>query len=376
MTKHLMLDYIREQPDAVANTLSACEGPVSELRDLVARRPPKNIIFTGLGSSHTAAKLASPLLRHFLPVPTTITVATELGIDLGLELGLDTLVVLTSRSGERGGIVDALTAARNTGATCVAVTAVDSSLLATGCDLVIQTAEGPEAAYAKTKSVGACTAALMQIGLALSTDSTGERQRVSAALAEMPTLLKLGVTSAERDLEPLAGWLVKHTTALVTGTAGNQGVAEEAALKIQEAARIVTEWDETGSALHGAVSILQSGWLFVNLMTAADQAMSRAMLMLVHEFGADRLCIAEPDLDVSDCTEAVVRVPQAPHPLVAPLLFLAPVHLLTYHLAVSKGLNPDQPLFADIMLRAMLPPGREEPDWHTVEVPAEAGAEA
>jgi len=75
----------------------------------------------------------------------------------------------------------------------------------------------------KDKSVGACTAALMQIGLALSTDSTGERQRVSAALAEMPALLKLGVTGAERDLEPLAGWLAKHTAALVTGTAGNQG---------------------------------------------------------------------------------------------------------------------------------------------------------
>jgi len=99
MTKHLMLDYIREQPEAVANTLSACEGPVNELRDRMARRPPKNIIFAGLGSSHTAAKLASPLLRHFLPVPTTITVATEVGLDLGLELGPDTLVVLTSRSG-------------------------------------------------------------------------------------------------------------------------------------------------------------------------------------------------------------------------------------------------------------------------------------
>ena len=241
---------------------------------------------------------------------------------------------------------------------------------------MIQTAEGPEAAYAKTKSVGACTAALMQIGLALSTDSTGERQRVSAALAEMPALLKLGVTGAERDLEPLAGWLAKHTAALVTGTAGNQGVAEEAALKIQEAARIMTEWDETGSALHGAISILASGWLYVNLMTAADHTLSRSLLQLVREFGADRLCVAEQDLPAEDCAEAVIRVPRAPDPLVAPLLFLAPVHLMTYHCAVEHGLNPDQPLLADLMLKAMLPPGREEPDWHTAEVPAKAGAEA
>jgi fructoselysine-6-P-deglycase FrlB-like protein len=51
--------------------------------------------------------------------------------------------------------------------------------------------------------------------------------------------------------------LAEHHSALVTGTAGNQGVAMEAALKMQEAARVVTEWDETGSALHGAVSILR-----------------------------------------------------------------------------------------------------------------------
>jgi hypothetical protein len=49
---------------------------------------------------------------------------------------------------------------------------------------------------------------------------------------------------------------------------------------------------------------------------------------------------------------------------------------MTYHCAVEHGLNPDQPLLADLMLKAMLPPGREEPDWHTAEVPAKAGAEA
>jgi glucosamine--fructose-6-phosphate aminotransferase (isomerizing) len=374
MTNHLMLDYIREQPEAVANTLRVAQPRVDELRDLVARRPLKDVIVTGLGSSHTAAQMASPLLRRFLPAPTTIAVATELDLDLGLPLGPDTLVVLASRSGERGGIVDALAAARRAGAMCVAVTAVEDSLLGTGCDLVITTGEGPESAYAKTKSVGACTAVLMQIALTLASDEP-ELQVVKSALAEMPALLELGVKSAETELTALAPWLAEHHSALVTGTAGNQGVAMEAALKMQEAARVVTEWDETGSALHGAVSILRKGWLYVNLMTAADQVLSRSLLTLTREFEADRLCIAEPDLAVGDCAEAVVRVPQAPHPLVAPLLYLAPVHLITYYLAVSQGLNPDQPLFADIMLRAMLPPGREEPDWHSVEVPAKAGAE-
>jgi len=75
-------------------------------------------------------------------------------------------------------------------------------------------------------------------------------------------------------------------------------------------------------------------------MTAADHTLSRSLLQLVREFGADRLCVAEQDLPAEDCAEAVIRVPRAPDPLVAPLLFLAPVHLMTYHCAVEHGLNP------------------------------------
>ena len=188
MTNHLMLDYIREQPEAVANTLSAGQPRLDALRDMVARHPPKHVIITGLGSSYTAAQISSPLLRRFLPAPTEIAIATELGVDLGLPLGPDTLVVLASRSGERGGIVDALTAARRAGATCVAVTAVESSLLAEGCDLVIVTGEGPESAYAKTKSVAACTASLMQMALTLAAEED-ERKLVASALARMPELV-------------------------------------------------------------------------------------------------------------------------------------------------------------------------------------------
>ncbi|MGD1034179.1 MAG: SIS domain-containing protein, partial [Candidatus Dormibacteria bacterium] len=219
MTNHLMLDYIREQPEAVANTLSAGQPRLDALRDMVARHPPKHVIITGLGSSYTAAQISSPLLRRFLPAPTEIAIATELGVDLGLPLGPDTLVVLASRSGERGGIVDALTAARRAGATCVAVTAVESSLLAEGCDLVIVTGEGPESAYAKTKSVAACTASLMQMALTLAAEED-ERKLVASALARMPELLERGVKDAESHLAGLAGWLAEHHSALVTGTAG------------------------------------------------------------------------------------------------------------------------------------------------------------
>ncbi len=364
MTNHRMLDYIHEQPEAVANTLRVTRDSLSALQDVIARQRPENLIVAGLGSSYTAAQMASPLLRRFSPIPTWVTVATEIGVDLGLSLGPRTLAVLVSRSGERGGIVDALRAAKQSGATCVAVTAIESSLLASEADLVIVTGEGAESVYPKTKSVMASAAALMQLGLTLDTSDTEERRRVEGALAQLPDLIAQGIGDADRDFEKLASWLPQHKSVLVTGMAGNQGVALEAALKLQEAAGVTAEWDETGSALHGAVCILDPTWLFVGLVTRGDYVLDLPVLRLARHFGANRLCVAEPGLAL-DGIEAVIRVPEAAHPLVAPLLFLPPVHLLTHHLAVARGLNPDEPAFADFMLEAMLPPGRQEPDWRT-----------
>jgi glucosamine--fructose-6-phosphate aminotransferase (isomerizing) len=362
MTKWRMLDYIREQPAAVANTLRSCQAGLAELRDVVAAEHPKRVIIAGLGSSYTAAQIAAPVLRTCLPIPSVVTIASEVGVDASLPLDAETLVVLVSRSGERGGIVDALNAAREAGATCVAVTAVDSSLLATESDVVIVTGEGPESTYPKTKSVTATAVALMELGLA--SDADAQRQaRLEAALARMPELLESGISAAEHGVESLASELTSRSMALVTGTAGNQGVAQEAALKLQEAASVITEWEETGSAIHGAVTILGDHWLHLALVTPADYEMNISLLRLAAHFGAYRLCITAPGLELDGSADAVVGVPDAQEPLVAPLLYLPPLQLMTYHLAIGRGLNPDTPAYADVMLKAMLPAGREEPDW-------------
>lgn len=365
MTQGRMIEYIREEPEAVANTLLTCRTGIAQLLKVVAANPPKHVIVTGLGSSYTAAQMVSPLLRRCIGIPTTITVATELGLDLGLALGPDTLVILASRSGERGGIVDALAAARKVGATCVAVTGVESSLLAQEADVVIVTGEGPETTYAKTKSVIATATALIEIGLALDTD-TLRSARLEAALARVPELLASEIAEIERNFDAKLVTLMRYETALISGTAGNQGVAQEGSLKIQETAAVTCEWDETGSVLYGTVPILNPAWLFITLVTRADLELNRQVLGVVGRFGAYRLGIAEKRLDLEDCTDLLIRVESVGEPLLAPLFYLAPVHLLAYHFSVGRGLNPDEPLYADMLLEAMLPPGRNEPDWRPV----------
>jgi glucosamine--fructose-6-phosphate aminotransferase (isomerizing) len=362
MSTHQMLEYIREEPLAVANTIRIARERIGDLQDLISRRPPKRVVFTGFGSSYTAACMAAPLLGECISVPVTVAVATELVANPGLRLDKDTLVVLVSRSGERGWLVDAEKAASQAGAATVAVTAVESSLLAREANLVIPTGEGPEAAFAKTKSVLASAVALMQIGLAFAEPSPARARRENV-LAAIPDLLETCIKNAERSAAEIVPWLVTCDHALLVGSAGNFGVAQEAALKLQEASGTTAQYDNTGNALHGALGVIGPRWAFVALVTPNDYTLDLELLRLIGQFGAERLCISEPGLDVGADTERLLLVPAVDDPLLAPLVYLPPLQILTYLLAVARGLNPDKPASAEIMLKAMLPAGREEPDW-------------
>jgi glucosamine--fructose-6-phosphate aminotransferase (isomerizing) len=364
-----MLDYIRDQPAAAENTLRVVGDRLGALGDLVRDRQPKRVIVAGLGSSYTAARIATPLLQRHMPLPTIVTVASELVLNRALPMDSETLVFLVSRSGERGWISDAQQAARRAGAACVAVTAVESSQLAMGADLVIATGEGPEAAYGKTKSVTACTVALMRIGLSF--DGSAEAAARERALRGVPGLIETSVADAEEAVRSNLPWLSAHDHSLMAGVGGNEGVAQEGALKIQEAANVTSEWDNSGSVLHGALGVLGPKWLFVCLATREDYELDVPLLRLVGGFGAHRLSVAEPGLDLDADSEMVIGVPSVGDQLIAPLVYLPPLQLLTYYMATAQGLNPDKPAFAEVMLQAMLPPGGAEPDWaHAVEAVA------
>ena len=365
MTKYQMLGYIREEPEAVARTLDAVEARLGDLVDLVAARHPKRLVVAGFGSSYTAAKMSLPLFRRHLAIPSILTVASEIGVDRGVLLDAHTLVILVSRSGERGWLTAACEAAQASGAMCVAVTAAEKSQLARASDLVILTGEGPEAAYPKTKSVMATAAGLMKIALSLDPERSAESEQQNQALSDAVDQLERSIAEGERIVEPLAAWLASHKVALIAGTGGNEGVAQEAALKVQEAAGFYGQWENSGDAIHGALGMLDQSCLFVGLVGRADYKLHLALLDLVGRFGADRLCVAEAGLSLDQACDAVVEIPAAADPLVAPLLFLPPLQLLTYYAAVARGLNPDHPAFAETMLAAMLPPGRAEPDWLT-----------
>jgi len=360
--RYHMLDYIYESPAALYTTLAENESTLMAIMEECRNRQVDKIILTGLGSSYTAAAMAHPLFLVHSRHPALLINAEELGYYHQRWLDVRTLVVSVSRSGERGAVIDAMHMAKAAGALAVAVTGVADSLLAQSAEITLHTREGAEVAFPKTKSVTACAAMLMRLGLAFSgMDDQAAFARLDRLQGMAPDLERTIHTLDEQICAVLPA-IKDRRIVNVAGTCSNHGVALEAAIKIQEASLIPTRGDSTASLWQGPIGALNSDWLVVALVMREDLDLSRRLLTLVREFGAFGLAVCPSGLDLEGLADHRLDIPDWGDPYLAGLLYLPAIHLLAYHLTLARGLDPDKPGATDAVLKSILPPGRKEPD--------------
>ena len=362
MTSYHMLEYIHEIPAVLERTLAENEAPLLEVVRKAQEKQVRRVILTGVGSSYTAALMAAPLFHAHCPVPAYVFSSTELGPLLPALVDAQTLVVVVSRSGERGWVVDALKESIRLGGMGVAVTAMPDGLLAQNAQVVLQTREGPEIAFAKTKSVATCAGLLMRLALAFArAQDTGAAERLEA-LRAAPDRLRKVLEAVEPQVQALVPRIQAHKMVMAGGTISNAGAALEFAIKLQEDANVTVFALDTGNLLHGPWGPVGADWLVALLVTRYDLELSRKTLALAGKLKARRLAVVEPGLDLGGLAEYTIALPEPVDLLTAGLSYLIPLQLLTYYWSLANGLNPDAPAQMRTMLDAMLPPGREEPE--------------
>lgn len=363
MAQHFhMIEYIHETPQALSETLLKNASEVQKIVQLAKSRRVTKMVLTGLGSSYTSAMMALPLCQQFCQLQTVVLQANDLDLYMGRLIDEHTLVVMVSRSGERGGVVESLLEARKHGAIGVAITGVADSLLAQNAEITLLTREGAEITFPKTKSVTACAGLMMALGLAFASPEDQEAQKELDALQGLHTLIKANVESLEKDLAAVLPSLLDHEILSVAGTGSNFGVALEAAIKVQETSNVITRGDSIAGLLHGPSGALDKRWLVMPLVLPADMAMTRELLGLVRKFGATSLAVVTPGLDLGSAADHVLYIQNTPDPYLASLVFLPVIQLLSYQWAIARGLNPDSPKAMRAVLDAILPAGREEPE--------------
>ncbi len=350
---HFMLKEIHEQPQAVADTMrgrvvletGVVDLPEAHLTAELVRRLQR-VYLVSCGTSYHAALLGRSMVERLAGLSAEADLASEFRYRDAV-LGPETLVVAISQSGETADTLGAVKAARQRGASILAITNVVGSALSREADGVIYTHAGPEIGVASTKTFTATITAAylgaLALGLGRSFLTPRDSQKRLAELAELPALMAEAL-SAEPEVAALAARLDAHAGFLFLGRGVHYPIALEGALKLKEISYIHAEGYAAGEMKHGPIALIDERMPVVAL-TPRDGSYDR-MAGNVEEVkarGGRVIAVChQGDQEMIRRVDHALVVPAAAE-LLAPMLSVIPLQLLAYHIAVRRGCDIDRP---------------------------------
>jgi glucosamine--fructose-6-phosphate aminotransferase (isomerizing) len=355
--RHFMLKEIHEQPRAVRDTLlgrlGLDEGEV-HLEELEGALPAlgtaERVVLIACGTSWHAALVGKFLIEQLAGVPTEVDYGSEYRYRSPIVTPA-TLAVAVSQSGETADTLAAFREARRLGATGIAICNVQGSLLTREAQGSILTHAGPEIGVASTKAFTSQLVALQLLALKLGRlhgrlDADACRAKLQA-LARVPHLMEQYLRDPG-PVEELAREAAQRSNFLYLGRGIHYPIALEGALKLKEISYIHAEGYPAGEMKHGPIALIDDAMGIVALVPpgrARDKMLSN--VQEVKARGGRVLVVAAAGAAAElrghlDAKDAVLEVPEAEEAF-SPLLFVLPLQLLAYHVAVRAGRDVDQP---------------------------------
>jgi len=332
------LSEIRGQPAALRALLEH-EGAYARVAAMARERGTKLIRMVGHGSSDNAASYgvyAFGLIPRWTAMRDSIALTVH--YDTHLPMAGSTVIGL-SQSGQTPDVIEYVARARNAGAYTVALTNDLDSDLAREAEDALPLAAGPEHAIAATKTYLNQVAALAL----LAAHAAEEGPRYAKALAVTAELLDEAIPELEQQVRTMALPFASIGRMFVIGRGTEFATAREIALKLLETCRVAAEPFTATALAHGPVAALDP--LFpVWTVASHDETLPAVVEAAARVRAAGATLVASGDAaDALGDAAYVLRVPQAPSPLLSPLLSVVPGQLFALALAQAKGLDPDYP---------------------------------
>lgn len=349
--KHFMLKEIYEQPQVMRQVL---EGRVykdhlleqafgvaaAEVFDQV-----KSVQLLACGTSYHAGMVARYWIEELAGIPCQVEVASEFRYR-SVVIPQDTLLICLSQSGETADTLAALREVKGRVLSSLAICNVPGSSLVRETDLSLMTNAGPEIGVASTKAFTSQLVALMLTTLALARrhglSSEQEAEIVQNLLAlpeQMQDLLKL-----DSQIEEMSqAFAEKHHT-LFLGRGSLYPVAMEGALKLKEISYIHAEAYPAGELKHGPLALVDKEMPVVAVAPKNSMLDKlKANLQEVRARGGELFVFSGDQQSIQQEEGiSVISLPPVSR-LMEPILYTLPLQLLSYHVAVIKGTDVDQP---------------------------------
>ncbi|MCC6653236.1 MAG: glutamine--fructose-6-phosphate transaminase (isomerizing) [Candidatus Eisenbacteria bacterium] len=350
--EHFMLKEIFEQPDAVRNAMRGrlnVEEGLARLGGLNMTpeqlREIRRIIILGCGTSWHAGLIGEYMLEEFARIPVEVEYASEFRyrnpiVDEG------TLVLVISQSGETIDTLAAMREARRKGARALGIVNVVGSTMARESDGGVYIHAGPEIGVASTKAFTSQVTVLALLTLALGRHRGMSRDygiEIAREMAQLPGKIERVLASSEL-VRQMADRYVKHNNFIYLGRGFNFPVALEGALKLKEISYIHAEGYPAAEMKHGPIALIDENMPVVFICTkdsAYEKVVSNMMEVRARK-GRIIAIASEGDTEVASRADHVLYVPQS-IPMLQPILSVIPLQLLSYHVAVQRGCDVDQP---------------------------------
>ncbi|MDO6441738.1 glutamine--fructose-6-phosphate transaminase (isomerizing) [Marinobacter sp. 2_MG-2023] len=350
--RHFMLKEINEQPRVIKATM---EGRVTESRVLEQAlgtsagdllKDVRHVQIIACGTSYHAGMVARYWIEELAGIPCSVEVASEFRYRKHV-IQKDTLFLCISQSGETADTLAALRQAKKAGfRAALAICNVPGSSLVRESDLVIMTQAGPEIGVASTKAFTTQLTALLIFTLALARQNgLGEEQEaeIVKALHLVPGQVS-DVLALDGEIAEMSKRFMDKNHSLFLGRGSQFPVAMEGALKLKEISYIHAEAYPAGELKHGPLALVDSEMPVITV--APNNGMAEKLKSNMEEVrarGGELFVFADRAADIKP--EENIHVVQLPevHEITAPIVYTVPLQLLSYHVAVLKGTDVDQP---------------------------------
>jgi glucosamine--fructose-6-phosphate aminotransferase (isomerizing) len=351
--KHFMQKEIFEQPRALVETLGGrvdfehgrVDLPEMNLTPELANGL-KKLIIVACGTSYYAGLVGKFLMETLAKLPVEVEYASEFRYYDPI-VDEDMAVLAITQSGETADTLAASELARTKGATLWAIVNALGSQSMRLADGYISMQAGPEIGVASTKAFTTSIADLYLLGCALgelrgALSPSQLRQRVND-ITRLPDLAGK-VLDRDQDYQRLADRFHRAQNFLFLGRGINYPIALEGALKLKEISYIHAEGYPAGEMKHGPIALIDESMPVLAIVTR--DALHDKMISQVQQAkarGGVVIALAtEGDAMIREEADYVIEVPQAPS-LLAPIINVMPLQLLSYHIAVRRGADVDQP---------------------------------
>jgi glucosamine--fructose-6-phosphate aminotransferase (isomerizing) len=350
---HFMLKEIYEQPNAIKDTyrgrLNAATGVIqmSGIEDNLERfLQADRILIIACGTSWHAGLVAEYIIEEFARIPVEVEYASEFRYRNPIITNKD-IVIAISQSGETADSLAAIKLAKEKGAFVFGVCNVVGSSISRESHAGAYTHAGPEIGVASTKAfttqITVLTLIALRLAKAKGTLNNSDYFRYLQELETIPEKVEEALLT-DTVAKEIAKIYKDAPNCLYLGRGYNFPVALEGALKLKEISYIHAEGYPAAEMKHGPIALIDEKMPVI--VIAPSQGHYDKVVSNIQEIksrsGKIIAIVTKGDVQVKDLADHVIEIPASSDAL-SPILTTIPLQLLSYHIAVLRGCNVDQP---------------------------------